>query len=67
MMLPHLRRNCAFWDLASQPGVVVDLRVRDDGVGLDPADSERLFTRFVGRGFGPSPPSLPTAEPERRF
>ncbi|MEV0352784.1 ATP-binding protein [Nonomuraea sp. NPDC050680] len=47
--------------------MVVDLRVRDDGVGLDPADSERLFTRFVGRGFGPSPPSLPTAEPERRF
>ena len=31
---------------------VVELTVRDDGVGLDPDDSERLFTRFVGRGFG---------------
>jgi two-component system, OmpR family, sensor kinase len=39
-------------------GTTVELTVRDDGVGLDPRDAERLFTRFArgdhgeGRRFG---------------
>ncbi|MEV4472554.1 HAMP domain-containing sensor histidine kinase [Nonomuraea sp. NPDC049504] len=37
--------------LSCEPGVVL-LTVEDDGVGLDPADTERLFGRFEGTGFG---------------
>ncbi|WP_433172749.1 sensor histidine kinase [Actinoallomurus sp. CA-150999] len=42
----------------SRDGAMVELEVRDDGVGLDPRDAERLFTRFArgehgaGRRFG---------------
>ncbi|TDD93337.1 HAMP domain-containing histidine kinase [Actinomadura rubrisoli] len=44
------------WVVVSDgPSGVVELTVRDDGVGLDPGDAEGLFTRFAGgsrRGFG---------------
>ncbi|MCO5969829.1 sensor histidine kinase [Actinoallomurus soli] len=42
----------------TRSGATVELEVRDDGVGLDPRDAERLFTRFArgehgtGRRFG---------------
>jgi signal transduction histidine kinase len=37
-------------DLSRDSAATVRLTVRDDGVGLDPRDAERLFTRFVGGG-----------------
>ncbi|MGW0805814.1 sensor histidine kinase [Nonomuraea sp. NPDC002799] len=50
--LRHTSAGGHVWmTLSSAPGLV-QLTVRDDGSGLDPADAERLFTRFVGDGSG---------------
>ncbi|MBT2229761.1 HAMP domain-containing sensor histidine kinase [Nonomuraea sp. NEAU-A123] len=50
--LGHTSMGGHIWVTVFGDSEVVELKVRDDGVGLDPEDSERLFTRFVGRGFG---------------
>ncbi|MEV0352776.1 HAMP domain-containing sensor histidine kinase [Nonomuraea sp. NPDC050680] len=50
--LNHTSMGGHIWVTVFGGPEVVELTVRDDGVGLDPADSERLFTRFVGQGFG---------------
>ncbi|SEG90941.1 Signal transduction histidine kinase [Nonomuraea solani] len=50
--LGHTGAGGHIWvTLSSEPGTV-QLVVRDDGAGLDPDDTERLFTPFVGAGFG---------------
>ncbi|GLZ05231.1 hypothetical protein Acsp03_26970 [Actinomadura sp. NBRC 104412] len=38
--------------LCRGPGGTVELSVRDDGTGLDPATAERLFARHIGEGSG---------------
>ncbi|WP_162795529.1 sensor histidine kinase, partial [Nonomuraea lactucae] len=56
--LGHTGAGGHIWVTLSTGSGTVELAVRDDGVGLDPDDAERLFTRFVGgphseeRGFG---------------
>ncbi|WP_223166475.1 sensor histidine kinase [Nonomuraea sp. SYSU D8015] len=50
--LGHTSPGGHIWVTLTGDSDVVQLTVRDDGVGLDPADAERLFTRFVGGGFG---------------
>ncbi|MET7331397.1 HAMP domain-containing sensor histidine kinase [Nonomuraea sp. NPDC005650] len=50
--LGHTRVGGHIWVTLSRDRDLVRLTVRDDGVGLDPAHTERLFTRFVGAGFG---------------
>jgi two-component system, OmpR family, sensor kinase len=56
--LGHTGAGGHVWVTLSRPGAIVELSVRDDGVGLDPRDAERLFTRFArghhgeGRRFG---------------
>lgn len=50
--LGHTRPGGHIWVTLTGDADVVQLTVRDDGAGLDPADAERLFTRFVGGGFG---------------
>ncbi|MEV4109535.1 HAMP domain-containing sensor histidine kinase [Nonomuraea sp. NPDC049695] len=50
--LGHTRVGGHIWMTLSRERETVLLKVRDDGVGLDPAQAERLFTRFVGGGFG---------------
>ncbi|WP_440070367.1 sensor histidine kinase [Streptosporangium sp. OZ121] len=46
--LTHTRAGGHIWVILSGGPETVRLDVRDDGVGLDPRDAERLFTRFVG-------------------
>jgi len=46
--LTHTRVGGHIWVVLSSDPETVRLDVRDDGVGLDPRDAERLFTRFVG-------------------
>ncbi|MGN9842796.1 sensor histidine kinase [Nonomuraea sp. H19] len=50
--LGHTGPGGHIWVTLSSEPDVVRLAVRDDGAGLDPGDTERLFTRFVGGGFG---------------
>ncbi|MEV0231582.1 HAMP domain-containing sensor histidine kinase [Nonomuraea sp. NPDC050786] len=50
--LGHTRVGGHIWLTLSRERETVLLKVRDDGVGLDPAQAERLFTRYVGGGFG---------------
>ncbi|TMR08756.1 HAMP domain-containing histidine kinase [Nonomuraea turkmeniaca] len=50
--LGHTSPGGHIWVTLSGDAGEVRLTVRDDGVGLDPADAERLFTRFVGGGYG---------------
>ncbi|MFC4116508.1 sensor histidine kinase [Nonomuraea zeae] len=53
--LGHTDVGGHIWVTLSTGQDTVRLTVRDDGVGLDPDDAERLFTRFVGanhQGFG---------------
>ncbi len=50
--LRHTSAGGHIWVTVSGGPEVVQLTVRDDGVGLDPDHSERLFTRFVGQGSG---------------
>ncbi|WP_327580687.1 HAMP domain-containing histidine kinase [Nonomuraea sp. NBC_00507] len=50
--LGHTSPGGHIWVTLSSDAGVVRLTVRDDGVGLDPADAEQLFTRFVGGGYG---------------
>ncbi|MEV4752011.1 HAMP domain-containing sensor histidine kinase [Streptosporangium sp. NPDC049248] len=46
--LTHTRVGGHIWVVLSSGPETVRLDVRDDGVGLDPRDAERFFTRFVG-------------------
>ncbi|MGJ6963809.1 sensor histidine kinase [Streptosporangium sp. G11] len=46
--LTHTSVGGHIWVVLSSGPETVRLDVRDDGVGLDPRDAERLFTRFVG-------------------
>ncbi|MEU4836057.1 HAMP domain-containing sensor histidine kinase [Streptosporangium sp. NPDC023615] len=48
--LAHTRAGGHIQVVLSAGPETVRLDVRDDGVGLDPRDAERLFTRFVGGG-----------------
>ncbi|MFG1708924.1 sensor histidine kinase [Nonomuraea sp. M3C6] len=50
--LGHTSVGGHIWVTLSNDPETVRLTVQDDGVGLDPGDTERLFTRFVGGGFG---------------
>ncbi|SDM66333.1 sensor histidine kinase [Nonomuraea jiangxiensis] len=50
--LGHTGAGGHIWVTLANDPETVRLTVRDDGVGLDPADAERLFTRYVGSGFG---------------
>ncbi|GII04463.1 sensor histidine kinase [Planobispora takensis] len=50
--LGHTGAGGHVWMTLSGDPRTVQLTVRDDGVGLDPRDAERLFTRFVGGGNG---------------
>ncbi|MEW9554251.1 sensor histidine kinase [Nonomuraea sp. NPDC050783] len=50
--LGHTAPGGHIWVTLAARGGAVELTVRDDGAGLDPADAERLFTPFVGGGFG---------------
>ncbi|MEU4409748.1 HAMP domain-containing sensor histidine kinase [Streptosporangium sp. NPDC023963] len=46
--LAHTGVGGHIWVVLSSGPETVRLEVRDDGVGFDPRDAERLFTRFVG-------------------
>jgi two-component system OmpR family sensor kinase len=51
--LGHTSVDGHIWvTLSGGPAKMVELAVRDDGVGLDPRDAEPLFTRFVGGSHG---------------
>ncbi|GAA4044659.1 sensor histidine kinase [Nonomuraea soli] len=52
--LRHTGAGGHVWVTVSGGPKLVELVVRDDGVGLDPGDSERLFVRYASgnRGFG---------------
>ncbi|TDE41468.1 HAMP domain-containing histidine kinase [Nonomuraea mesophila] len=50
--LGHTSMGGHIWVTLRRDQSMVQLTVRDDGVGLDPGDAERLFKRFVGTGFG---------------
>ncbi|MGP4097653.1 sensor histidine kinase [Nonomuraea sp. KM90] len=50
--LGHTSAGGHIWVTLSREPSVVELTVRDDGLGLDPEDAERLFARFEGTGFG---------------
>ncbi|MEU6787008.1 ATP-binding protein, partial [Nonomuraea angiospora] len=50
--LGHTRAGGHIWVTLTRDRDLVLLTVRDDGLGFDPAHTERLFARFVGGGFG---------------